>query len=104
MNTLKYLPYLLFTAGIFAAWEFKHSDDPAVHHAAPLFLVFSFGTSAILWGIQDLRSGRTLVINYYASRAERPFTYWTVILLFRFAMGIILLGALVWRLAFGSAT
>jgi len=68
----------------------------------PLLVVFSFGTAAILWGIQDLRSGPALVVNYYASRSERPFTFWTVILLFRFAIGAVLLAALVWRLATGS--
>ena len=101
MKILKYLPYMLFAAGIVAAWEYKHSDDPAVHRMAPLLIVFSFGTAAILWGIQDLRSGRALVIHYHAARSERPFTYWAVVLLFRFAMGAVLLGALIWRLANG---
>lgn len=50
-------------------------------------------------GVKELREGRALIYNYTASRTERPFTFWTVILVFRFAIGAELLGAVVWRLA-----
>jgi hypothetical protein len=66
-----------------------------LHH---LLIVAGFGTAAILWGLQDLRAGRALMIYDYAYRAERPFAFWTIILVLRFAMGAVLLAALAWRL------
>lgn len=93
---------MLFAAGVAAVYAYS-SMDATVHRIAPFLVVFSFGAAAIFRGVQELRAGRVLVIHHRASRAERPVTFWTVVLVFRFAPGAALLAALVWRLVNGSA-
>lgn len=100
---MKYLPYGVFVAAIGVAWAYSHTEDPARQRMESGVFVFLLGVSALLWGVNELRSGKAVVIRETAYREDQPFVYWSVILVFRFAIGLVLLGAGLWRLTLGSA-
>jgi hypothetical protein len=54
--------------------------------------------------VNELRAGRALVLSNSATRDRQPFVFWTVILVFRFAIGAVLVAAGLWGLAVGSAS
>lgn len=96
---MRALSYFMFIAAIGAMVTYHWSTAPAARWMAATLTPLFLGIAAIVWGVKELREGRALIYNYTASRTERPFTFWTVILVFRFAIGAELLGAVVWRLA-----
>ena len=95
---MRALPYFMFIAAVGAMLTYHWSMAPAVRWMAATLVAFFLGVGAIGWGVNELRDGKALVYNYTASRAQRPFTFWTVILVFRFAIGAVLLVAVAWRL------
>lgn len=95
----KYLPYFLFVAAIAAAYLHSKSADPVVQHASAIAVVILLGGAGILWGVQDVCTGRSLVWRLrYASRADEPVFFWIFALVFRFAPGVVLLGVGIWFL------
>lgn len=100
---MKYLPYGLFAVALGVAWGFSRTHDPSLRRVESGVFALLLGLSAVLWGVNELRSGKALIIHESALREERPFVFWSVILVFRFAIGAILLGAGLWRLVVGPA-
>ncbi len=98
---MKYLPYGLFVVALGVAWGYSHTHDPTGRRIESGVFALLLGVSALLWGVNELRSGRALVVRQKAVRADQPFVFWSVILVFRFAIGVVLLGAGLWRLVIG---
>lgn len=96
---MRALPYISFVAAVGVMLIFHWSMSSGVRWTAAAVLPFLLGVAAIGWGFNALSSGETVVYNYSASRAERPFTFWTNILVFRFAIGVVLIAGGVWHIA-----
>lgn len=89
----------MFLAAIAATLVFHWSKNAETQWPSATSVPLLFGIAAIGWGYQELRAGKALIHRapYMASRTERPLVFWTVILVFGFAIGLVLLAAFVWR-------
>jgi len=98
---MRALPYFMFVAAVGAMLTYHWSVAPQLRWMAATLTPFFLGVAAIAWGVNEVRDGKALIYRapYRASRSKQPLTFWTVILVFRFAIGAALLGAVVWRLA-----
>lgn len=94
------LPYLSFLAGIGGALVFRWSGDAAIRWYAATSVPLFFAIAAIFWGINEIGAGEALIYRapYTASRARQPVLFWTIILVFRFTPGILLLLGFFWRI------
>lgn len=99
---MRYLASGIFVVAIGVAWGYSHTSDPDLLWLESGVFALLLGLSGLLWGVSELRSGKALVITETAYREEQPFVFWTVILVFRFAIGAVLLGAGLWRLVTGG--
>lgn len=94
----RWVPYATFVVAIGVAYAYSHTHDPRLRWLESGVFAALLGVSGILWGVNELRSGRALVITQTAFREDQPFVFWSVILVFRFAIGAVLLAAGLWRL------
>jgi hypothetical protein len=90
---MKYLPHGLFVAALGLAYAYSHTAAPHLKQLEAGYFALLLGASGILWGRNELRSGRTLVVNRAVGRSENPVVFWIVIVIFRFAIGLIMLAA-----------
>jgi hypothetical protein len=95
---MKYLPYALFVAAIALVYAYSHTAAPHLKQSEAAYFALVLGVSVILWGANELNSGRTLVVHRSVGCSEHPIVYWIVIVVFRFTIGFIMLGAGIWKL------
>jgi len=101
-EVMKYLPYVLFVAALGAAFGYSKTADPSLQRLAAGGFAILLGSAILLWGVSELRSGCALVIHRTVLREEKPFVYWSVLLVFRLVLGLVLLSAGLWHLVTGS--
>ena len=101
---MRYLPPAIFLMALAVGYGSSRSHDPGDRRLGAGVFALLMGISALLWGVNELRAGRALVLSNSATRDRQPFVFWTVILVFRFAIGAVLVAAGLWGLAVGSAS
>lgn len=95
---MKYLPYLLFVAALGAAYAYREAQDPTLKMVTSGFFAVLLGAAGILWGVQELRAGSALIVHRNAFRDDQPIVFWSVILIFRFTIGAVMIAAGLWHL------
>ena len=67
-----------------------------------LLLGFALGAWAFYSGMRGLRRGRILASSRQVSIEEQPLTFWFVVLVLRFAVGLLLVAGAVYQSVFAG--
>lgn len=100
---MRYLPYFPLALAVLLILVVINSEDPSTRQTLAGWVAVLLGLSATLAGVKAVLRGRVLMRTREATREGEPVAFWTTVLLFRFLLGAILIGAGFWSLTVGGA-